>query len=129
MGLRDMPKCKPDLALQERAHRFMQDNGLTVSGAAAKLGVDRTTFWRFCESGRARGDTRALYSAALEKRNTINQKNLAHDAVKADSPMARTRRSLQGGLAGHELKLIRNACEGVLVLLDAYEAQALGRDI
>lgn len=43
--------------------------------------------------------------------------------------MARTRRSLQGGLAGHELKLIRNACEGVLVLLDAYEAQALGRDI
>lgn len=128
-GSCDMPKCAPDPALQERVHRFMRENGLTVSGAATKLGVDRTTFWRFCDSGRARGDTRASYSAALEKRNKNNKETVADDAVKADALTARTRTSLQGGLAGHELKLIRKACEGVLLLLDAYEAQALGRDI
>lgn len=124
-----MPKCESDPALQERAHRFIKENGLTVSGAAAKLGVDRTTFWRFCDSGRARGDTKALYLAALEKRNENNQKSVADDAVKADALIAHARSSLHGGLAGHELKLIRKACEGVLLLLDAYEAQALGRDI
>ena len=124
-----MPKCESDPALQERVLCFIRENRLTKSGAAAKLGVDRTTLWRFCDSGRARGDTKALYCEALEKRNKSNLGDVALDAVKVGGLVAHTRTSLAGGLAGHELKLIRNACEGVLVLLDAYEAQSLGRGI
>jgi predicted DNA-binding protein (UPF0251 family) len=127
-GLCDMPKCESDPALKERVHRFMRENRLTKSGAAAKLGVDRTTLWRFCDSGRARDDTRALYRGALEKHNKNTATTVADYAVKADALTVRARTSLQGGLAGHELKLIRKACEGVLALLDVYEAQSLGRE-
>lgn len=123
-GSCDMPKCETDPALQEQVHRFMRENRLTTSGAAAKLGVDRTTLWRFCDSGRARDDTKALYREALEKRNRNSATGVANEAIKV---AAHT--SLQGGLASHELSLIRKACEGVLTLLDVYEAQSLGRGI
>lgn len=39
-----MPKCEADPVLQDQVHRFMKENGLTVSGAAVKLGVDRLHF-------------------------------------------------------------------------------------
>lgn len=127
-GSCDMPKCESDPALQERVHRFMRVNGLTKSGAAARLGVDRTTLWRFCDSGRARDDTRALYHEALEKHNNNSATIVADDAVKTDTLTVQARASLQGSLAEHELKFIRKACEGVLALLDVYEAQTLGRE-
>lgn len=123
-----MPKCEPDPALQERMRRFMRENMLTKNGAAAILGVDRTTLWRFCDSGRARGDTRALYHEALEKRINNPATTVADSAVKTDELTVHAHTSLQGGLAGHELKLIRKACEGVLALIDVYEAQSQGRD-
>lgn len=119
-----MPKCEVDRVLQDQVNRFVSQNGLTVSGAAAELGVDRTTFWRFCDSGKARGDTRALYREALEKRNKNPATRVAYDA---DALAGRARAALQRGLVDHELKLIRTACEGVLVLLDVYEAQSLGK--
>lgn len=127
-GLCDMPKCESDPALQEWVHRFMRESGLTKSGAAAKLGVDRTTLWRFCDSGRARGDTRASYRKALEKHNKNSATIVADDAVKMDPLTFHARTSLQEGLTGHELKLIRKACEGVLALIDVYEAQSRCRD-
>ncbi|MBE0586445.1 MAG: hypothetical protein IH617_00190 [Hydrogenophaga sp.] len=121
-----MPKCEVDPVLQDQVNRFVSENGLTVSGAAMELGVGRTTFWRFCDSGRARGDTRALYRKALEKRNKISTARVAYDA---DALAGQARATLQKGLANHELKLIRKACEGVLALLDVYEAQSLGKEI
>lgn len=124
-----MPKCETDPALQEQVYRFMRENGLTISGAATQLGVDRTTLWRFCYSGRARGDTRALYRGAIENRNTNPATPVASVAVKADSLAVHGRTGLQGRLASHELKLIRKVCEGVLALLDVYEAQSLGGEI
>lgn len=123
-----MPKCESDSALQEQVHRFIRVNGLTKSGAAAKLGVDRTTLWRFCDSGRARGDTRALYREALEKRSNNSATSVADNAVRTDALTGQARTSLHRSLADHELKLIRKACEGVLALLDVYEAQALVRE-
>lgn len=123
-GSRDMPKCEVDRVLQDRVNRFVRESGLTVCGAASELGVDRTTFWRFCDSGRARSDTRAQYREALEKRNNNPATSVAYDA---DALARRARAALQRGLVDHELKLIRTACEGVLMLLDVYEAQSLGK--
>ena len=121
-----MPKCKPDHVLQDQVHRFMIDNVLTISGAAVKLGVDRTTFWRFCDSGRARADTRTLYREALENCNKSTADGVAGSAIETVALAVQGRRASQGGPADLELKLIRKACEGVLALLDAYEAQSLG---
>lgn len=121
-----MPKCEADHVLQDQVRRFMSVNALTCSGAAAKLGVDRTTFWRFCDSGRARADTRALYREALEKCNENATDGVAGYAIETDALAVQGRRASQGRPADLELKLIRRACEGVLALLDAYEAQSLG---
>jgi hypothetical protein len=123
-----MPKCELDLDLLERVHRFKIENRLTTSGAAVKLGLDRTTFWRFCESGRARGDTRALYRKALENRSNNFSAIVADVAVKTVAFTVQTPTSLKGSLADYELKLMRKACESVLALLNVYVAQSLGRE-
>lgn len=124
-----MPKCEVDSVLLEKMHRFMRENRLTVSGTAAMLGVDRTTLWRFCDSGRARDDTKALYQEALSKRNTIAGGCVSDDAVDAGALAVQARSGLQGLLADRELRRIRRACEGVLALLDVYEAQQMGGKI
>lgn len=124
-----MPKCEVDSVLYDQVHRFMIENSLTISGGATTLGVDRTTFWRFCDTGRARRDTRTLYREALEKRNRKSATSVVDDAIDANAPAAQARPSLQGVLAGRELRQIRKACQGVLALLDVYEAQSMGRKI
>lgn len=120
-----MPKCDVDRVLQDEMLRFISESGLSVSGAAAKLGVGRTTLWRFCDSGRARGDTRALYREALSKCNSNHAGDVADDAVSAHANAGQPRRIGQAGLTDVELKRIRKTCESVLALLEAYEAQAL----
>ena len=124
-----MPKCEVDSVLYDRVHRFMIENSLTISGGATTLGVDRTTFWRFCYTGRARRDTRALYREALDKRNGKSATRVADYAVDANAPAAQARPTVQGVLADRELRQIRKACHGVLALLDVYEAQSMGRKI
>ena len=121
-----MPKCETDPALHEQVHLFIRENGLTISGAATQLGVDRTTLWRFCGSGRARGDTRALYRGAIENRSKNPAAAVASVAVKGDVPAVHGRTALRGRLESHELNLIRKVCEGVFALLDDYEAKGLG---
>lgn len=124
-----MPRCEVDSVLLEQMHRFMRENRLTVSGAAAKLGVDRTTLWRFCDSGKARDDTKARYRESLAKRNMIVGECVSDGAVDADALAVQARPGFQGLLADRELRQIRRACEGVLALLDAYEAQQMGGKI
>jgi hypothetical protein len=118
-----MPKCEVDSALQDQVHRFVSENGLTVNGAATLLGVNRTTFWRFHETGEALGSTRARIREALVNRNKRSATRVADDAVGTDASEHQARPILQGVLADRELKHIRKACEGVLALLDVYEAQ------
>lgn len=124
--LRDMPKCEVDLVLQGQLRLFMSENRLSVSGAAEELGVERSTFWRFCQSGRARGDTRALYREALSK---CSNDAVGDAADVADVSPGSVSRVLRSGLAGLELKRIRRACETVLALLDICEAQASDKKI
>lgn len=127
--LHEMPKCEIDLALKEQLRLFLIENRLSVSGAAEKLGVGRTTLWRFFHSGRARDDTRVLYREALAKCSNDTEGGVADVAVNANANAnpGQVRRALQAGLADLELKRIRRTCETVLALLDVYEAQASDR--
>lgn len=124
----DMPKCEVDLVLQEQLRLFMSENRLSVRGVAEKLGVERTTLWRFYHSGRARGDTRALYCEALAKCRNDAVGGVADVADVADVNPGPAHRVLHAGLADLDLKRIRRACETVLALLDICEAQASGRE-
>ncbi len=120
-----MPKCQVDSALQDQVHRFVGEHGLTVNGAATMLGVNRTTFWRFHETGEALRTTRARIREALANRQMPTPARVADDAVCTDASEHRARPMPQGVLADRELKQIRKACEGVLALLNVYEAQQL----
>lgn len=121
-----MPKCDVDFELQQEVKRFMHENRLTKSAAAKALGVDRATFWRFCSSGRAIGDTRLRYRDALAKCSgsaSLQPKNVSFDAVSAaDQPVSRSRPVLELS----ELAQIRRTCESVLALVGAYEAHMAG---
>ena len=112
-----MPKCEADHILLDQVRSFMRENGLTASGAAAKLGVERTTFWRFCCSGKARADTKNLYREALKECNKNKGVSVA------DFVAVKSRLAPKVSLADHELQMIRKACEGVLALLDVYELE------
>ena len=124
-----MPKCEVDLVLLEQLRLFMDENRLSVNGVAERLGVERSTFWRFFRTGRARADTRALYREALETCSNSAEIGVADVADVADLNPGSARRVRQAGLADLDLKRIRRACETVLALLDICEAQALGGEI
>lgn len=118
-----MPKCEVDFALQDQVRRFVRDNGLTVNGAATLLGVNRTTFWRFHETGEALGRTKVRIRDAIANRNNRAAVRVADDAVASDATELQFRPLPEGALADREIKQIRKACEGLLTLLNAYEAQ------
>ena len=99
---------------------------MTVNATATLLGVNRTTFWRFHETGEALSSTRARIREALAKRIVFAESRVADEAVDpvgVDASRQQERRSPQGGLADCELKQIRKVCESVLALLNVYEAQ------
>lgn len=118
-----MPKCEADTDLQAQVHRFVKEEGVTVNGAATLLGVNRTTFWRFYETGEALGSTKARIQEALTNRNKSTAERLADDAVCTNASENQTSPLRQRLLADRELKQIRRACEGILALLNVYEAQ------
>ena len=121
-----MPKCATDPILLEQMVDFIRENQLTIRAAATQLGVDRTTLWRFCTSGKARGDTKALYRESLKKRNTITATNNTHQHHE-ELIEGRKHLALQETLTERQLNQIRKACEGVLALLVAYETQQIRR--
>ena len=120
-----MPKCKVDPALQEQVHRFIISNRLTTNGAAAILGINRTTFWRFCDTGKASPRTKLRLHNALEKRNKQAAESVLVDADESEVPPVPAPALLRH-LGDQDLKQIRRACEGVLALIDVYEAQRSG---
>lgn len=125
-----MPKCEVDAVLQHQVHSFVRESGLTVNGAATLLAVNRTTFWRFHETGEALSSTRTRIRDALENRNKQTAVGASDDAVRPNGHEHQARLMLPGVPADRELKQIRRACEGILALLNAYEAQqALTRKI
>lgn len=122
-ALKDMPKCQVDHALQTQVCRFVSDNSLSVNGAAKLLGVNRTTFWRFHDTGVALDNTRARIRKALANREKSDAVRVSDDPVGGGANEHQARHMRQGGLVDRELKQIRKACEGVLTLLNVYEAQ------
>lgn len=122
-----MPKCGFDPVFQEQLQRFVIDNALTVNGAATELGVDRTVFRRAHKSGAALEKSKRKICKAIANREKRVASNDAFDTVGAGIQTRLTRPTRLGVLADGELRQIRRACEGVLALLDHYEAQTTGR--
>ena len=122
-ALREMPRCQVDSALRDRVRRFVTDNAVSVNGAAKLLGVNRTTFWRFHDTGAGLVSTRARIQEAIANCEKSDVARVSDDAVGGGVPEQQARRIRQGLLADRELRQIRKACEGVLALLNVYEAQ------
>jgi len=107
-----MPKVEKDHVLLRSIQTIVEDcNG--YGPAAKRLGVDKMTVWRFCTSGRAIERNRARLAAAAkryesESHGTDIIKRLLHfanpDKVTAD-----------------DLRAIRNFCQKMIALVDAYE--------
>lgn len=115
-----MPKCEIDSALQDQLKRYVTERMLSVRAAAAELDVEHSGLSRFIKLGRARADTKAKFRAALSAR----AKETATTVAVSDGLATGIRQMARGGaLAERELRQIRSACEGVLKLVDAYEAQ------
>ncbi|MGN6828579.1 hypothetical protein [Paucibacter sp. M5-1] len=119
-----MPKCDFDPVLQDQLKRYVSERMLSVRAAAAELDVEHSVLSRFIKLGKARADTKARFRAALRERATETATAVA---VSADSATG-VRQLIRGDvLAERELRQIRSACESVLRLVDAYEAQLAGK--
>lgn len=118
-----MPKCEVDAVLLDEVRRFVTERGLTVNGAATVLGVDRASFWRFHNTGKARGDTRAKYRKALQNCNASSVDCVAVDEPDGNETGSLARQTRRGVLTRSELRQLRSVCEGILVLVSTHEAQ------
>lgn len=119
MALGVMPKCESDPELQAAVHAFIKEHALTPGGAARRLGVERSKLWRFCQTGRAHEKTKSSYRAALTREAHKNATSVAVDSA----PAKRSLSEAPGLPDERELKQIKKACEGLLALVHAYEAQ------
>jgi hypothetical protein len=119
-----MPKCEIDSVLQDQLKRYVTERMLSVRAAAAELNVEHSGLSRFIKLGKARADTKAKFRAALSARanGTATTVAVPVDVATSVRPLARG-----SALAVRELRQIRSACEGVLKLVDAYEAQLAGK--
>ncbi len=114
-----MPKVAPDTALQNRLNAFLQERGISVAKAAKEFGFDRVSLWRFSNTGMARGDRRAEYKSALDRATCSESETNVAVAVKENGVRP------QVSVGDRELRRIRQACECVLKLLDAYEGRSV----
>lgn len=115
-----MPKVAQDVELQTRLNEYLQARGISVPHAATEFGVDRVSLWRFCATGKARRDKRAEYRDALDRAMSVKSET----AVAVAHEVNRVKPEVSVG--DRELRRIRQACESVLKLLDAYEGNLSG---
>lgn len=115
-----MPKVAQDVELQEQLNAFLRERGITPAKAAKEFGVDRVSLWRFSTTGKAREDKKAEYRNALAR--AAHQKSETSVAVSVKE----NRLGSQVSVGDRELRRIRQACECVLKLLDAYEVHFSG---
>ncbi|MEH6461715.1 hypothetical protein V7714_17620 [Chitinimonas sp. JJ19] len=109
-----MPKVVPDVELQTRLNAFIKQRGISIAKAAKEFEVDRVSLWRFSSTGRALDAQRTEYREALN-RATQNQ-------TETPRIVALPGAEQQVAVEAHELERIRQICESVLKLVDAYEA-------
>lgn len=115
-----MPKVTQDVELQARLNEYLQVRGISVQRAATEFGVDRVSLWRFCTTGKARRDKRAEYRVALDRAMSLKSET----SVSVEREVKKVKPKVSVG--DRELRRIRQACESVLKLLDAYEGSLSG---
>lgn len=83
------------------------------SKLAAMLGVDRSTFLRFCSTGKAIDKTRVRIQKGL-----IRYKNETSDS--SEKANATINPALTGNIQ-EDMRMLRSLCTTVLTVLDGYE--------
>lgn len=110
-----MPRVLEDVKLRDEVRQFVSDTG-SISKAAQLLGFDRTTLWRFHNTGCALEQTRLKIQAAL-KRNESATNASSHSGTE----------SIPGKdlapVLGDELKVMRAFCQKMLAMIDMFEHQ------
>lgn len=115
-----MPRVAQDVELQARLNEYLRARGISVPRAATEFGVDRVSLWRFSTTGKARRDKRAEYRDALDRAIYLKSEtdvSVSHEVKKVKPEVS---------VGDRELRRIRQACESVLRLLDAYEGSLSG---
>jgi len=83
------------------------------SKLAIKLGVDRSTFWRFCQTGRAIDKTREAIRRGLMRNKNETNVNFGKVKTSIENSFAENIRD--------DMQSLRSLCTTVLTLLDGYE--------
>lgn len=111
-----MPKVVPDGDLQTRVKLYIEARGISVRTAAERLGVSNSSLSRFCKTGMALDAKRLQYQLALDR-------EVGHESETDNGGPAWDNRSVRPFLMDdRELRRIRQVCESVIKLLDAYES-------
>lgn len=115
-----MPKVVPDADLQTRVKLFIEEHQISVRAASARWGVSNSSLSRFCKTGMALDAKKSLYRRALE-REVKRKSGTSGASTTWDN------QHVQPLLVeDRELRRIRQACESVIKLLDAYESSLGG---
>jgi hypothetical protein len=104
-----MPKVITDDALLAEVLAIEKNVG-SRSKLALQLGVDRATFWRFCQTGRAIDKTREVIRQGLmrNKNETIGKVGISIE-------------NSFGVNIHDDMQSLRSLCNTVLTVLDGYE--------
>ena len=107
-----MPKVQKDDVLLRSIQAIVNECG-SCSRAARRLGVDKMTVWRFCTSGRAIERNRVRLADAVKRYENESS------SVSIDEKLLHF--ANRDKVSADDLRVIRNFCQKMIALVDAYE--------
>lgn len=109
-----MPKVVPDDRLAEQVRTFVDICG-GCGSAARKLGVNRASLWRFCQSGRAIPRTRARLIAGLSEQESATEAT--------ENATIETTNPVPASISFDDLARLRAFFQTMIMLVDAFAPQ------
>ncbi|MDO9204147.1 hypothetical protein [Methylotenera sp.] len=107
-----MPRVVTDDELLAEVLAFEKTVG-SRSKLAIKLGIDRSTFWRFCRTGRAIDKTREAIREGLMRNKNETNGNFGKVKTSIENTFVDNIRE--------DMQSLRSLCTTVLTVLDGYE--------
>lgn len=116
-----MPRVETDEALLREVRRYVESAG-GVTKAARALGMDRSTLWRYLQSGSAieRNRAKLRQVARSQENETTAQESATNEQLPAAS---------LAGCSIDELRKVRSMCRQAVMVIDWYEAHIAEAEI